>query len=630
MRAFPVAALLVLSAAGVTALWWSLRDEAREPEPSASAATPDETAARTEPELADPVANDSKREGIAARPATEDGAADVPGSLVRGRLSDSDTGEALGDYLLRFEDASGRTVDATTDAQGAFETPSRLAFGTLRVSFLDQPKRTPLVEPQELEHTPDDGDLQLRVASGPTFWLDLQPTRDVESLDLDVRLRYFDDTVRTTSELEPVRRASGAWVRFGALPATATASEAIEVRSRDGYWAGDAHVTAVKGRVLDAVAVKLDARAVLEVHVADDKGKPIDGASLIVDTTATGGKRSRASGRAGIDGNYRFEYLVAGDGTLGARSFFHAPLDQRVPLVAKQTSKTSVAMTPLEAAGAIRGRIASETGTYTPKVTVVIHAPPSASSNGRSPLPMEIVPAWEIVDGRAVATFAFDGLPKAEYRLDVRHQDDFFRWEPNRATLTPPSDAAVFLVHDGVANTALAFRVHDADSGLTVDRFRVSLDVRGGPSRSLVASSDQVMLEHVPADRQLTWRIDKEGYRPAFGDRSSFDRDSMRGDVKVKTAELNLEPGWGDVFRVVQSAPRNGPPIAGAHILLDGRDVGATGNDGTLRAYSRDKPTRVECTWRDWVVANKIDLAPPWARSDPHFIPIQMAPPKRK
>jgi hypothetical protein len=630
MKAFPVAAALALSAAGVAALWWTLRDESREPEPSATSTAPSrvESLPHGEGELVEPSSSDSRREEITSQPASGDIGADAPGSIVRGRLSDSDTGEALGDFLLRFEDASRRTVDATTDAQGAFETPSKLAFGALHVSFLDQPKRKPVVEPQDLEHKPDDGDLQLRVASGPTFWLELQPSHDVESLDLDASLRYFDDDGRTTSDREPVRRANGAWVRFGPLSATATASDVIEVRSRDGYWAGDAHVQAIKGRVLEVVHVKLDARAVLDVHVADDKQRPVDAASLFVEATTSTGKRSHASGRSDVDGRYRFEYLVAGEGTLAVRSLFHVSRDEPIKLVAKETLKVEATVTPLAAAGAIRGRISSETGTYTPAVTVVLHVTPGTASNGKGPMPTELVPTWELVDGHQVAAFAFEGLPKAEYRIDVRHPDDFFRWEPSRAMLSPPTDAAVFLVHDSVPTAALAFSVRDSDNGLSVDRFRVSLDVRGGRSKSLTASSDQILIEHVPADRPITWRLDKDGYRPAFGDQSSFARESMRGDVKVKTAELNLEPGWGDVFRVVQNQ-RNGPPIAGAHILLDGVDAGATGKDGTLRAFARDKPARVECTWRDWVVANKVDLPPPWARPDPHFITIQMTP-KRK
>jgi hypothetical protein len=157
------------------------------------------------------------------------------------------------------------------------------------------------------------------------------------------------------------------------------------------------------------------------------------------------------------------------------------------------------------------------------------------------------------------------------------------------------------------------------------------IDIRGrGPAFVVTASSNQVLIDHMPYDRKMTWRVDKEDYQPAFGDETSFVAEEMRGDLKVHCAEINLDPGWGDVFLVAVQQRGGGSPIEGAHILLDGRDAGVTGKDGTVRVFAKRKPARVECTYKDWSVAGRIDLAPPWMRGNRNTIRVEMRPPPRK
>jgi hypothetical protein len=73
-----------------------------------------------------------------------------------------------------------------------------------------------------------------------------------------------------------------------------------------------------------------------------------------------------------------------------------------------------------------------------------------------------------------------------------------------------------------------------------------------------------------------------------------------------------------------------GAPLEGAHILLDGFDAGVTGKDGTVRVFAKRKPARVDCTYKDWSVVGKIDLAPAWTRGNKSSIRIEMKPPQRK
>jgi len=641
MRSNRIGAIaLILLAIGFTALWLALRDEPAAPaeaEAHSDATSPavadDREPHESDEELssADALAPPTAREEIApialADPSAE--ASDLPASAVRGRLHDSATGEALPDFSLRFTDVASRREEVVTDAQSEFVTSSKLADGPLKIEFLDRAGRAHPAEPQTVERDSADALLDLAVASGPTFWLDVQPARTISLDRLDAMLRCAGASGRFATELEPLRSGTqGAWVRFA--PIDATSSESIEVTSRDGYWRGSARVQEVRGRVARIVRVDLAPCCVLAVHVADKSGAAIEDADLFLNWTGANGKSNKTYGRSIAGGLYTFKFLAAGDGTLAARSFFHAPADAPIHLAANTTSNVEVVMEKLATAGAIRGRITSETGAYTPNVDVVLYPPQSAALNGRGPTPSRTTPEWKLVDGREVGLFGFEHLPKERYRIDVQPHEDFFQWDPRRIDLEAPSESASFVVHDGVNNAGIAFRVRDGDNGILLDDFRVTIGIRGGPSTIVSASSNQVLFHRVPLDRRVAWRIDKDEYQPAFGDDAAFLAESTQDGEHVRYADVVLDPGWGDMFRI-ESGRRDGPPIVGAHILLDGRDAGTSGSDGTLSASAKRKPTRVEFTYKDWIVAGTIDLSPPWARPDRRFIHVQMrAPPPKK
>jgi hypothetical protein len=638
------AVVLALLASGTVALWIALHDDSSRPvdlateERSSETSPPSASNAEPPDSLGGEPAFEAARPTSSARievpaPVDETAAIVGPSAPVRGHLRDASTGEALPDFLLVARDAAGHRAEITTDPHGDFVSQTSLALGALTIAFPDRPGRVACAEPQTVQRDAESGDLDLRIACGPTFWLDVQPAREIDLLSLEARLSFVaSDASRDQTEPEPVRAGEGAWIRFGPIAGAGdgTAADALDVASRDGYWRGRARVRELHGRVAAIVPVTLAACAVLEVRATSLDGAPIDGADLFLNWTSAGGKASKSSGRTAADGTYTFKYIASGDGTLSARSMRFGPDDVPVHLVAKATSKVDVHMEKLPLAGAIRGKIASETGTYALPVDVVLNAPASANSSGRGPRAWHATPAWSVVDGKSIGTFSFDDLPKGRYRVDVQHRDDFFRWEPSRVDVDAPNESAAFLVHDAVPNAGIAFRVRDGDNGLLLDGLRISLDIRGGPSRIVSASSNDVLYSRLPTDRKITWRVDKDEYQPAFGDESAFVTEEARADQRVRFAEVTLEPGWGDVIRVVVAAGKGDTPIEGAHVLLDDRDAGATGKDGTLRVFSKRKPAHLGCTYKNWNVAGKIDLSPPWARSDRNFVRVEMRPPQKK
>jgi hypothetical protein len=547
------AATLLVLAGGLALLWVYLRDdsgagirvEAEAPGTPAQG-VPGSLDEETEPSDAAPPA--VLREKIAPPEEAEDVAASPgPREIVRGRLRDRDTRDPLPDYLLAISSAGGHSELVTTDARGEFATATKFGAGTLTILFLDRPGRENNAESQRVDAPSGEALLDLTTDCGPTYWLDLRPARDIEGTAFEVRVRYSTAQSSVLSEPEPLRTGPEAWVRFGPLEGSRgenARGDSLQVASRDGYWRGSGKVQGIQGRVRDVVPVELHALAVLQVRVVDSSGLPVEDANLHLEWKTSAGKSSKTVRRSRADGTFRFEYLAPGRGTLAVRSNFHGPQDVPIDLVARTTSNVDVVLEKLPIAGAIRGRILSDTGTYTPKVGVSLSAPASPTSGGKGPAPLRTSVRWQTVDGREVGLFEFGELPKGEYKIDLKHPEDFFTWEPQRLVIAPPAEAAVFAVRDGVPNAGLALRVRDGDNGLLLDDFRVTLEIQGrGAPLSLSARSDQLLVEHMPLDRKITWRIDKRGYQPAFGDEASFIVQETRGGLAVRCAEIDLDPG---------------------------------------------------------------------------------------
>jgi len=541
---------------------------------------------------------------------------------VRGFLRDSGTGEPLPLYSLRIQGSAGPWEDVMTGEDGRFTTGSPIAGSTISITPFDDPshrRSLPVIRVERLVEHGTAPDLDLSVAAGPTYRLSISPANAVvpTALTASLRLRNPDDARNLGPA--PLRAGDPPWVRFAPVPRDFDQCDRIEVRDEEGIWFGSTKVSALRGVVPGFVDVVLDARAVLVGKVVDREGRPIAGANVVFEGVAASGRtyQRRASTREG--GEFRFEHLYGGSGTLALRSLRHIGQDAALRLVPGAITQQDFILAPHPPAGAIRGRLESETGRYESDVTIVLRP-----LSGKELFEKQKV-RWERSSGRLAGVFGFEALPAGEYEIAVR-DGGWFTWSPQSLTLSPPFESARFVVHDDLAHAEFAFRARDGETGADLDVF-AWWNVRGGSSGSKRLPSGNSFLTRFPLERGFRWRLDRQGYRPAFGDERAFAVEEMRAGGLWKIAEVELTPGWGEVYRVVRR--NNKKPIAGARILLDGREAGTTKPDGTCFVTAREKPRTVEIDYRGWRISSPVDMRPAWKRKEKRFVEIHVEQPPR-
>jgi len=551
-------------------------------------------------------------------------------AVARGRLVDAATGEPLPDYVMRLHDAAGRREEVVTDAEGRFATPSPLANGDLRIRFLDSrssPRSLPAIV---REHAVSGGcapEIDLAVASGPTYRFSLTPEDAVPATELLARLRLASRDAQVVLDPEPLRPPAGddsPWVRFAPVPEKFDRAVAIDLESKDGLWVGTAQVSAVRGVVSGVVPIRLEARGVLRGVVVGADGELVEGAQVRFLWTTAAGKQRRAGARTESDGAFRFPALEEAAGRLSVRSLRHAPEDLEVRIAPGMFTTQNVLLRPLPPVGAIQGRLESQTGTYASSVDVELRVIESAAFTDFPPPPASVRVAWETVEARRVGAFDFPGLPAGKYEVTVR-DDGWFAWEPKSVSLSPPASGFRFLVRDDLAHAEFAFRVRDSDGGGRLENFHASIQAAGGQPRWKRCRSEVPVLSRFPLERRFKWRVDREGFEPAIGDERAFSIEESREGRVWRFAEVDLRRGWGEVFRVVSRA--KGKPIAGALVRLDGRDAGTTGADGTAKVFAPERPRTVEVVYRDWVPAESIDFRPVAWRREKRYVLVKLAVP---
>lgn len=521
--------------------------------------------------------------------------------VLHGTLRDEATHLPLPDFRLEFEvvgDAQvpDRRAQAVTDAQGEFRCEGPLAVARALVRFVDRAgrKRAPPPWTLELEDVRK-GVLDLAVPCGPTYLLAASP-REVDLAAVDVRLVARNPREKgkgpNAGEWEPVRAGEKPWVRFAPVRSSENV-ERLEARSRDGLWWASAEARVASGLAPGVTLLSFEARAVLDGHVRDGEGHALADVDVRLDANDAAGSPVRRNARTDAEGHFRFEHLAPCAGRLLASSLRHVPSATGVTLISGQETRCELVLAPLAVAGAIRVRVESESGQYDPpfSLRLTLEDDPAAAAGGER-FERRVPARWALEEGRKVARFEFPGLPAQSYRLQVE-KDDFLAWDPTRLSLRPPAEDVLIRIADGVPNAGYAFRVRDAQTGEVLPLLHLALEFPASrmPSRRLDVHDDAIFLGHVPLERPIAWRLDCAGHAPAVGNQSAFEIVERRGASEVRVCELQLQPGWGEYYQFLDA--RNRSALAGARVLLDGREAGTTDVRGCVLVRAREKPAAV-------------------------------------
>lgn len=553
-----------------------------------------------------------------------------PSSELRAILVDANTREPLPEFLLKLQDSSGRRVEVTTDKQGHFVTSVPLAHGAIEVVPVDHPKRTARTTPITCRHpAPEGRELQIDVESGPTYRLAIEPAT-IPAADLEARLRITGKDVRGGQDYDPVRDGPPTWVRFSPASGEGIEARSVEVRSRDGLWSGRVQVGRAFGIAPGIARVILEKRAVCSGLVVAPDGKPIQDAKVSL-TTVVGETVGNVRSTVTLaDGAWRFDYLPAGEALLAVSAFRYEPQKEvRIVFVPGEATQKTITLARLPPAGAIRGRVTSESGRYETPSEVLLT---SIENDGSGSPPQHAQILWSETSQMRIGTFEFPDLPMGKYRIAGRTLGSWYEiapeWKPDSLFVSPPAGDLAFLVLDNTARADLVLRVRDVDGGADVERFRVWFEIGKKSGRSRDLDSGEVAISGFPYEQTLRWRVDKFGYQPVIGDAASFGLEESHDGRVQRIAEVALVRGWGELFCVTEGDGKR--PIAGARIVLDGREAGITDELGLALVLANATPREVRVEHADWNVRGRIDLSPAVRRKYQYFNPVRMTSSRRK
>lgn len=593
-----------------------------------------EALAHVEDELVDPseASADVEPARVALAPEVQafEGAVDEasgPRAVVRGRALDLATGERAPHFLLRISGPRGAVEEVTTDALGEFATTRAFDAGALTIVARDHDQRSVQRSPSYVvERTADalEAPLELAVACGPTYRVAITPQEGLDPLTVRARLRWNDGEQQQRTEFEPLRDGDPSWVRFAALPETVKRAEALELRTSDGLWTGEVRVEAFRGVAPILLRADLESRAVLEGRAATPEGEPVAGAVALLSATTLDGKAYERRVTTRSDGSFRFELLRPGTGALRLAALRHAPADALVDLRSNAVEWVELVLARLPTAGAVKGEIESETGSYDKPVRMIL------VREGVRELASVMLTAdvfWSDRSGRKVGVWAFEDLPAGEYRVSAS-TNDYLAWESRTRKVAPPDDRTVFRVRDATPVVDLVVRYSDRDSGFEPPLTHLALEIGGQRPLERFPKSGDVVLEGWPIDRGLRWRLDCRGYESRIGDLKSFAVETSVDGRLVRTLELPLRRGWGETVRVVDRKTKR--PVANVALFADGREIAKTKKDGYARVFAAQKPAKLEPRLKGWKLAGKVDLRRPDQRGWQRVLTIEMDGPKKK
>lgn len=537
--------------------------------------------------------------------------------IVRGTLVDASTNEPLPHYRFELQDRGREQNLVETDEHGAFESTEELLPGELSARYLEAGNE--LVPAGELR-VGDDGavlPLALRVASGPTFRIELAPADAPPLAENSLWIALDEGRGRSRGV---VIGSNLDRVRFGPLPSApnAGAPAKIVVESKDGVWRGARGVRYVPGIQPGTLEIALEALAALEVRVVGPDGAALENASVWW-TPAESGKPREVTTRK--DGRAVYERILAEPGTLKVRLVRWRELE--IPLLLAQGVRhvETATLTRAPSSGAIRGTIVSDSGLY--ERDVRMRLVPLDLGRGVGALDARV--RWSTKSGARVGLFDFDDLPAGRFRLEVS-ENDFFVWEPRRVELEAPREDVLVVVKDTVAVTDLLFEPRDEDGTPFPGSFEVRLAALG-ETRTFPGRDGRLLLTEFPVDAPLRWRIDADGRAGSFGSWNELSPLASVAGRERRGATPVLARGWAQLYRVVRANDRK--PIEGALAVVDGREGGRTDAQGRIVVRADARPGKVAFRWKDWRVIDRVDAAPTRRGANEFERTVRMEAPKK-
>lgn len=363
----------------------------------------------------------------------------------------------------------------------------------------------------------------------------------------------------------------------------------LQLRSLDGHWLASTIVDSVEGVHETTLPLQFDPRAVLRGTITDEVGQPIKTAWVTAETDAD---TADAPHEIGVDEHGAFElgWLASGECKLRIEAeHFHSWVGS-VELTALEATELDTRLASEVELGSITGTVRSRSGKYCPFLGTRI-------ALRRLDAPAQPDVRWLQYEEGAegyLAPFDFARVPVGEYELSVEIEENW-AWNHQTLIVTAPAQGLEFICEDDAEVIDLEPRPTDSRNGRAIEDHWASLWMTtGGAERELDRATSPSRFEDIPTDQPYHWIIRAKGYRLATGDESAF-----RLEDGLWVCSVELEPGWGQVFRFT-SAPD--APLAGVELIADGELVGVSDEFGRVLLDAEYKPRSLRIKLDGWTL----------------------------
>jgi hypothetical protein len=522
-------------------------------------------------------------------------------SRFRGRLVYESTRDPVPWCLVSIR-AQGCAAEARIASEdGRFATAFEYPAGSISLTTTDawgEPDA-----PMTVDHAPASAtEVEIALRMWPTYVLETDTPDGFDATHANCRLRGSYEGFGTPFDVNLVspRRGTFFWrrgsigihdgreelerVRAGGPPWTFTAWD------QGSMWSGAASADRFDGVVRLAVDWKRLGALHVDLQTNLDRSPNWDVTGELRGREA--GHESQlkpiASGNLAREASLEFERIPPGAFTLSVRTRFCETVEMPVTIRAGETATVRASLPCAPPAGAIRGVITSETGTFHGASTEVTLYLGTETFDRRTV-------AWNQRDGAWVGSYRFDDLPSRDYMVKVRTESFPARSEHESAA--HPAEQVDFVVLDSVPTYDIGFVVTEAGTGRVLDDFEIRVSQAGSQGPRIVRSGE-IAIHGASDGVAISWDIEKAEYLCAHGTLADAAR-SWRVDGDRRWVNVAVVRGFRMTVSARDAASR---ALEGATVVVDGLDAGVTDVHGEFEISRDETPTSIDVRYRDWRV----------------------------
>ncbi|HKE00246.1 MAG TPA: hypothetical protein VKE69_04495, partial [Planctomycetota bacterium] len=203
--------------------------------------------------------------------------------------------------------------------------------------------------------------------------------------------------------------------------------------------------------------------------------------------------------------------------------------------------------------------------------------------------PADRVPVvWSGPPASRVGEFRFRDVPAGRYvAREAPPKEQVRRWRPASVAAAPGDEVELECLDDVPAEDVVV-KAFDAATGRAIPSVDVWVGVVGSPQTWITNDVEfgGVAIEALPRDQPIVLSARAEGYRAEM--RSLLE--PREGTSRERVIEFRLESGWSLQLVVVS---REGRPLPGATVLVDGEEIGRTGSRGEIAIRRSSRPRTI-------------------------------------